>query len=343
MIFILYIHLTKEFYLIKKLVIFFLFSVLVKVNAQTLFLPNIGTKWHYVFGQYGPSLNKYNAKIEYVKDSVYMGENIKILHANMIYSLCSYYTSPNVFIKQRNDSVWFLHTQQTNNTWQLLINFNANVGQSWNFTVMNSFTSSPTTTTYSITVNSINTVTINSLALKSFNVTYKRPNLIGSGTQTYTSTITERLGDTQFLFNIANKTPNGLLDGCAYVENLLCYEDSTFGLYQFTSNPCDYHYPNYVGLNESKIKDYELKIYPNPANGILNVELLNLASTGSATEIQIINTLGQVVHQSTIKTVTLSGVEGQQSAIDIKDLPEGVYQLKISEGKKQRVLKFIKN
>ncbi|MDX2174341.1 MAG: T9SS type A sorting domain-containing protein [Bacteroidota bacterium] len=139
-------------------------------------------------------------------------------------------------------------------------------------------------------------------------------------------------------------TPDG-----GFASNISSYTfgsglQQKFWLVKADSNGCYTSTCAAVGLNEfASTSSATIKIFPNPADDVLNVELLNLASTGSATEIQIINTLGQVVHQSTIKTVTLSGVEGQQSTIDIKDLPEGVYQLKISEGKKQRVLKFIKN
>jgi len=156
-------------------------------------------------------------------------------------------------------------------------------------------------------------------------------------------------------FNLSNPAdqagPNQLIltpDG-GFASNISSYTfgsglQQKFWLVKADSNGCFTSTCAAVGLNEfASTSSATIKIFPNPANEILNVELLNLASTGSATDIQIINTLGQVVHQSTIKTVTLSGVEGQQSTIDIKDLPEGVYQLKISKGTKQSVFKFIKN
>jgi hypothetical protein len=76
-------------------------------------------------------------------------------------------------------------------------------------------------------------------------------------------------------------------------------------------------------------------IYPNPANNILNVEMLNLASTGSATKLEIINSLGQVL--------SIIELSNQTSTININELPSGLYQLKLNEGSEQRVFKFIKN
>ncbi len=303
--------------MMRKLIIIFFLIIYIDSSAQTVFLPNIGTKWHYVFGQYGPSLNKINAKIEYVKDSIYFGDNIKILNVDKIYSICDPFVVKRVFIKQRNDSVWFLHSK-TINTWQLLVNFNATVGQSWNFNIYNS---SNILSTYTISVNSVSVVTLNGLTLKSLNVTYKKPN--GINPLTYTSTINERLGDTHYLFNMENVPV--LYDGCLYVESLLCYEDSTFGFKQFTSNPCDYKFPNPIGLNELKIKNEEFKIYPNPTSEILSIKLEMWNSNENYT-IEITNTLGQIVQTSNI--------QHQTTALNISNLQNGIYFLQVFNNEK---------
>jgi photosystem II stability/assembly factor-like uncharacterized protein len=72
------------------------------------------------------------------------------------------------------------------------------------------------------------------------------------------------------------------------------------------------------------LKGIELKnvtIFPNPTNGIVNV-----ISTGSINEVQILNTLGQVVHQSVITN--------QQTSINIQQLSNGIYFIKVLEGNK---------
>jgi len=92
-----------------------------QLKAQTVFLPNIGTKWHYLFKNFVNG-NEKNNTIEYVADSISIvtGEKIKKLIATKLASNDLGSLNKNVLIKQRNDSVWFSHAE-TNNTWQLLL------------------------------------------------------------------------------------------------------------------------------------------------------------------------------------------------------------------------------
>ncbi len=98
-----------------------------------------------------------------------------------------------------------------------------------------------------------------------------------------------------------------------------------------------------MGLNELKIKDERLKIFPNPADEMLNVELAH--SRGSEQEmlnakLEIINTLGQ-----TLQTFTLSGVEAnkpfQTTTINIKELPNGIYTISIQHNGSKSSSKLI--
>ena len=89
-----------------------------------------------------------------------------------------------------------------------------------------------------------------------------------------------------------------------------------------------------MGLTaQSGIVAQSLNIYPNPANSIINVEFL--VFNNEPYKIEILNSLGQV----------LQTANPQQpiTAISVKELPSGMYQLKISEGSTQKVIKFIKN
>ncbi len=91
--------------------------------------------------------------------------------------------------------------------------------------------------------------------------------------------------------------------------------------------------PLITKLNEFNSSYENLKIYPNPANDIINIDCdLN---KGETFKVIITNTLGQEVLSETIYN--------QYSKINIKNLTSGVYQLKVSEGNRQRVFKFIKN
>ncbi|MDX2174340.1 MAG: FG-GAP-like repeat-containing protein [Bacteroidota bacterium] len=70
-----------------------------------------------------------------------------------------------------------------------------------------------------------------------------------------------------------------------------------------------------LGVDELKIKDYELKIYPNPTNGILNLEVEN------GSRIKLINVLGELVKEEELKPI--------KQSIDISNLKNGIYFLQI--------------
>ncbi|MDP3557092.1 MAG: T9SS type A sorting domain-containing protein [Bacteroidota bacterium] len=76
-----------------------------------------------------------------------------------------------------------------------------------------------------------------------------------------------------------------------------------------------------------------VRLYPNPANEILNVEFVTSSSEAYRdAHIQIINSLGQVIREEEIvfKDVTLSGVKVKTVLINTMELANGVYFLKLS-------------
>jgi hypothetical protein len=95
-------------------------------------------------------------------------------------------------------------------------------------------------------------------------------------------------------------------------------------------------HPSALGVNELKIKDYELKIYPNPANDLLSVTLSGVEATY---KIEIINTLGQIIREEEIT------FKENKTTISTKELPNGVYVLTLQafdsaqDDKKQSVSK----
>ena len=70
--------------------------------------------------------------------------------------------------------------------------------------------------------------------------------------------------------------------------------------------------------------DANFKVFPNPTEGILNFEC-KILNDGSSYRVEIINSLGQIVSQSTIIN--------QQSIINIKQLNSGIYMLNAYNGK----------
>ncbi|MBA3663794.1 MAG: T9SS type A sorting domain-containing protein [Bacteroidetes bacterium] len=114
-----------------------------------------------------------------------------------------------------------------------------------------------------------------------------------------------------------------------------------FWLIKADSNACFSSTCANVGIEELKIKDDELKIYPNPASEILNVEwkMENGASIGLATnayKIEIVNVLGEVVLNQIATTNNLT--------LNIHNFNSGIYFMQLIDAKKQLIStrKFIK-
>ncbi len=82
-------------------------------------------------------------------------------------------------------------------------------------------------------------------------------------------------------------------------------------------------------INEMSLLENVL-VYPNPANDVLNV---NFGFRIEDCELKIINSIGQVIHQSEI--------QNSQSAINIAGLSEGIYIVRISTPAAQRHIKLL--
>lgn len=232
------------------------------------------------------------------------------------------YTNVQTYI---NNNVVYVYNLETL-VFDTLANFNAGIGDKWRLI---NYPGSISTSSCSFsrpicTVTNTSTVLINSQILKTLQITFQMYS------NTYTTSIIEKIGSVNgFLFPYYHC----IVDGPSY-GSFICYSDNNFTLYNPSGIACNY---TTVGLNEIKIKDEELKIYPNPANDVLNVEINLSTSSGSSSvaKLEIINSLGQVVYQSAITN--------QHSSINIKQLSNGFYQLKLSEGESQKLIKFIKS
>jgi hypothetical protein len=80
--------------------------------------------------------------------------------------------------------------------------------------------------------------------------------------------------------------------------------------------------------NDSEDNTFEFNVYPNPNQGLFNIELT------AQSQVMITNTLGQVVLNETI--------EAGKSNLNIESQPTGIYFVKVMQNKKQKTLKLIK-
>ncbi len=88
-----------------------------------------------------------------------------------------------------------------------------------------------------------------------------------------------------------------------------------------------------VGISENSDINTAFNIYPNPSNGIFNIES-NLTSSQTIT-INVINILGEK-----LMSKTLSNISNSTSIIDLTNQPTGIYFVEIATGKDRTVKKI---
>lgn len=293
----------------KLLIIIMSFLILPSVG-QIVFCP-AGAEWHYLFSL-SPT-NRRNEKVKYVRDSVIGNETFKVLAHKRFYNLGGVVDDKLTLVKQKGDTVFFRNLA-TQHTWQILYNYGTPKGGSWQTTVDLLDPNVPGTSTYTITVDSINFITLNSFNLKRLHVKYYY-----NATDYSLAQITERLGSDNFMFSYPS------FNGDEFFDSFLCYADNSFGLKQFTNYSCDYS----VGLKEIKLSPFDITIYPNPAKDKIVVE-----SNIELKKITLINSLCQeafVLNKPTLR-----------QEIDSSHLPAGIYFLKVESKQGQMIFKIVK-
>lgn len=309
------------------LIFVFLFN---RTNAQVVFCPP-GAEWHYSFFVQAFSAEPFkwvNEQIKYTGDIVVNNDTLKVLEHKRYFKKYNN-GAPNLGqpltnIKQKGDTVFFRNAT-TLNAWQILYNYAALPGQGWQNTITLQpawWTPNPLypyTNTYTVTVDSIANVVINSFILRRLYVKYQAIIYQNSGnlvTNSETTVIDERLGCGQFLFNFYNR-----LRSNEYVETFkgfLCYKDSTFGTIQLTDKSCNY--TDAVGVKENNYQNANVKIYPNPSQNELTIT--NQGQLWDDAIVIVKDVVGKKVKQMHLH-------EQSETKVDISELPNGVYVLKI--------------
>ncbi|HEY1039264.1 MAG TPA: choice-of-anchor J domain-containing protein, partial [Bacteroidia bacterium] len=91
-----------------------------------------------------------------------------------------------------------------------------------------------------------------------------------------------------------------------------------------------------VGIKEKDAFSVSVNVYPNPTNGMLNVEVSN--PVGSVSELSVYNVIGEKV----LAPVIVKGSYAVQT-IDLSALANGVYQLEVKADGKSSFKKFVIN
>jgi hypothetical protein len=293
----------------KRLLFLLLIGIVnVTCKSQIVFCPP-GAEWHYLFSWMGTNPlpgSIFNETIKYVGDSIDCVDTLKILSHKRFFLHCSPPVTKTV-IKQKGDTVFFKNSE-TQNTWQILYNFAALPGHSWVTTVSQSY-SSPATFTFN--VNSVQQVNVNGFNLKNLfvNVNASTNAIMGS------IQITERYGSSGFLFNYEDG--NASTCDAEYFNQRLCYQDSSFGIKQFSNKPCDYFVLDYVGINETRLNELSIGVFPNPFKDVISIKAT------SSSEFMIFELSSRLVFQNRLNAglneINTSGLKAGVYLIQVKN------------------------
>ena len=287
-----------------------------------------GAEWRYVFRIYLNNTD-HRANMYYLRDSTIGSETLKVIGYRSFFKLSAGNPCSIVLIKQKGDTI-FMKNCTTAGTWQILYNFAATTGQQWITTLKDSLYPSGNSgpLSYTTTVLSVSTVTLNGMSLKKLHVTYDYPSPYGAGASNghETADIIERIGCTTYLFNFRGR-PSSTDPG--ELTDFLCYKDNAIGTVEgFSTKGCDAA----IGIRENKISANGIKLYPQPAGNALTIET---STTGQNYEVRITDLTGRLMIQTKL--------QGQTSQIDISILAEGIYNVQLfNDGKLSASGKLVK-
>jgi len=113
------------------------------------------------------------------------------------------------------------------------------------------------------------------------------------------------------------------------------YCDSSFYIQRTTNTmiTVDVVPPAPLAIEKVNSPDYHFNIYPNPASGDLTIH--TSVNNGQESEISIINMLGEVMQKEKIKI-------NKEEKINIKELPSGMYMIRVAGQEEEWVGRFVK-
>ena len=269
----------------------------------------LGAIWHYGASYMMPGEGF--VRFESTHDTLVSGKNCRLLTQSS--SLYCINRSLEVPVYDENNIVYFWDNNR--NVFEVLFDFNKQVGESWQIIATSFFSSNLDTIT--VLVQGKSFVTINGVDLIALDVLYQ--NIFPDNRQ-IPSTIYERIGDLDFLFNHYTDMESGACDNGSS-NGLRCYSDNSFGFY--TTNPnkaCDY---NTLDISELYIDDL-FTVSPNPATNLIFID-----AKGQIDLIELYSEVGEKLLEKR------SG-----KSIDVSCINNGIYFLLVRIGQKISIEKI---
>lgn len=255
----------------------------------------LGAVWYYGSSYMMPGEGF--VTFESTQDTLVSGKNCRLLNqSSSLYCINRPLTVP---VYDENNIVYFWDNNR--DVFETLYDFNKQVGESWQIIATSFFSSNLDTITVTVQAKSI--VTLNGVDLIAMDVLYQ--NIYPDNMQ-IPSTIYERIGDLDFLFNHYTDLEAGACDNGSS-NGLRCYSDNSFGFY--TTNPnkaCDY---NTLSVQENSLEN--LIISPNPSDGKIKLD-----SDLMVDQVLVYNAFGELIF-----------IKKYSQEINFSDLNSGIYFL----------------
>ena len=281
-----------------KKILLLTFSLLLigQLNAQS-FAP-IGASWYYTTKSDNQDSLRW-IKIKVAADTLFAGKNAKVFSYT--------YESPNALpcpnsvdttlLAQQADSLFFYE----NGTWQLLVDFNASIADTFSYNIAVSNGNQAIVRTIIARVDSVRIDSYNGNNLRSL---YLRQTNTAGGYNFHDGWITEVIGHEYALLPWVNSS-------CAFASNYIygirCYSDSIIGNIQFTPFSCQ---AVTTSLKKLQNRKHDLILYPNPTT-----ETLFISDAKKITQIRILDQSGRQVKQW----------DNPRNKLNIGELPSGLY------------------
>lgn len=262
----------------------------------------VGAKWVYSkFDNSFPEIYNTPLEINSVGDTLLLGKSCRHLIAEHSCML-----GEDLYLHQDGDTVFYF--DRYDSVFHPLYVFNAQVGDIFYFYYHQDFF----TGLYYYTIDSTWTEIINGDTLRTQQISWE---IFTSGIEGV-SIVNERLGNMEYLFNYMYEA--GYTFDCINQQpmGLRCYSDPYFGSYETGIVTDCYDTIPYVSVEEINTEN-GIKLWPNPANNALNIQLTSTIST-----LSIYNINGQLVKQ-----INVSQMQHQIITLDVSDLPKGIYSL----------------
>lgn len=291
--------------------------ILIFGNSHCQEFAPIGAEWYYHEGW------AFSGDINYIK---FTSEKDTLIHGEVCHKLtkrrkllCN--DRPVIeYLFTRNDTVFFLDT--IFNKFQILYNFAAEKGDTWNILVRDEDFDIDT---IQVVVDSLSTININEMELKRLHVTINK--LDEFWHQSGSSEFIEKIGDPQYMFYWSHYSQ--IACDANWTRGLRCYIDDEIGYYSTgIADSCTYTY-KWTGIERKPYLTF-LNVFPNPTSGMIEIRTNNDLNI----DIELFTITGKFI---------LARNKIEHEVLDLTDYPDGMYLL-IGRASNQltEILKIIK-